>query len=447
MAIETADEFAQAVRTLGILDSAAQVEFDLNATVHNQAGSLRQESVRREWLTDWQAEMIQKGRGSDLLLGSYLLLDKLGEGGMGVVYKARHRVLNRIVAVKVIRTDRLANPDVVRRFQREIQAAAQLSHPNVVLAYDADQVGDRTFFAMEYIEGVDLSTLVREQGPLPIAEACDCAWQAAMGLQHAHERGLVHRDIKPTNLLLSTTRDEAVKAALSGVISTQALDAAGNLAPPQGVIKILDLGLARITEAAPGKEPSHLTQDGLVVGTPDYLAPEQARNASKVDIRSDVYGLGCTLFFILTGEVPYPSGTTIEKVLRHANEPVPSLLARRPDAPAALESVLARAMAKKPDNRYQTPAEFADALLPFTSDSSVARRTGSSQSHQALPKSSEAETPSESQRLTFSDPVPSGSRRASTDDRRTLIWFALLIAGIVFLGLIGLLTAVMALGG
>jgi serine/threonine protein kinase len=447
MAIEKPDDFVAAVRPLKILEPAAQAALEANAALHADARSLAQESVRREWLTKWQAEMILNDRGSELVLGSYLLLDKIGEGGMGKVYKALHRLLNRVVAVKVIRKDRLSNPDAVRRFQREIQASAQMSHPNIVLAFDADQVGDRSFFAMEYVQGIDLDNLVRDQGALPIAEACDCAWQTAIGLQHAHERGLVHRDIKPSNLLLCTARDEAVKAALSGIISEKALDSAADLAPPQGVIKILDLGLARITEYASGEEPSHLTQDGIVVGTPDFLAPEQARNASKVDIRSDIYGLGCTLLFLLTGEVPYPNGTTTEKVKQHAKSPVVSLLSRRPDAPPELDAVLARAMAKKPEDRHQTPAEFADALLPFTSDASIARRTGSSQSHPVLPQSAASTTDAQFQFPTTSMPEQRPAQNAPTDDRRTMLWLALFFAGMVFVGLIGLIAAVMLLGG
>ncbi len=447
MVIQTADDFAQAVLGLELLEPAERVEFDVNAAVHADAESFARESVRRGWLTKWQAESILEGRGQQLVLGSYILLDKIGEGGMGRVYKARHRLLNRIVAVKVIRKDRLANPDIGRRFQREIQATAQLSHPNVVLAYDADQVGDQFFFVMEYVEGVDFGTLVRNHGPLPIAETCDCIWQAAMGLQHAHERGLVHRDIKPTNLFLSTARDEAVKAALSGNISAQALDAASNLAPPQGVVKILDLGLARIVEAAPGKEPSQLTHDGLVVGTPDFLAPEQARNASKVDIRSDIYGLGCTMYFVLTGEVPYPNGTTTEKLLQHSNAPIPSLRERRPDAPPELDAVLARAMAKKPDDRFQTPAEFADALLPFASDAGIARRSGSSQNHPVLPKPDNDIASSDKERMAPTTGGREKPRRVGADDRRSMMWLAMMFGGIVLLCLMALLGMMLALGG
>jgi serine/threonine protein kinase len=296
-----------------------------------------------------------------------LLLEQLGEGGMGKVYKAKHRLMGRTVALKVIRRERLVHPDAVRRFHREIQAAAQLSHPNVVLAYDADRLGDVHFFAMEYVRGSDLGKIVRDRGPLPIREACDYSRQAALGLQHAHERGLVHRDIKPTNLLLTDAKEEIMRAALGGVIALSLSDEA------RGVIKILDMGLARVAEPLFGEDPSRITHEGLVIGTPDFLAPEQARNASTVDIRADLYGLGCTLFYMLTAQVPFPGGTPTEKLLKHAIEPTPDVRALRADAPAGLASVLAKMMAKKPEERYQSPAEAAAALEPFSMNSPAPR--------------------------------------------------------------------------
>jgi serine/threonine-protein kinase len=302
--------------------------------------ALARELVRRGRLTPFQVNQLFQGRG--LLLGQYVLLERLGEGGMGQVLKARHQKLDRMAAVKLIRPERLANPTIVERFQREARAAARLAHQNIVAVYDADEVGGTHFFAMEYVEGTDLAKLVKQQGPLPAAVACDYVRQAALGLQHAHEQGLVHRDIKPSNLLL------AGKAG-------------------GGVVKILDMGLARL-EAPLGKDADStepLTQEGAVMGTPDYMAPEQATDSRRADIRADLYSLGCTRYFLLTGKAPFPGGTLAEKLLKHqAEEPRP-VEQLRPGVPAAVGVVVRRLMAKRPEQRYQTPAELAGALEPL----------------------------------------------------------------------------------
>jgi eukaryotic-like serine/threonine-protein kinase len=293
------------------------------------------EIVQRDWLTAFQVKLFWKGRGNELFINQYVLVDRLGEGGMGEVFRARHRRMDRIVALKIIRKERLSSPDAVRRFLREIMAAAHLTHENVVMAYDADQAGDRHFFAMEFIDGTNLARLVREKGPLPVEQACNCIRQAAVGLQHAFERGMVHRDIKPSNLLLSNT----------------------------GVVKILDMGLARV-ESEGSQAESRITQEGLVIGTPDYLAPEQARNARTADIRSDIYALGCTFHYLLTASPPFPGSTPTEKLLRHSTDPIPNIL--RPDLPPAVEVIVHKMMAKRPDERFQTPDEIAFALQPYS---------------------------------------------------------------------------------
>lgn len=289
-------------------------------------------------LTPYQAEHLRLGMVKEIVLGPYILLDVLGAGGMGRVFKARNWKLNRIVALKVIRQERSADPEVNRRFLREIQAAAKLSHPNVVAALDADQIDDTICLAMEYVDGIDLSRLVKKHGPLPPIEACEYIRQAALGLQHAFERGFVHRDIKPSNLMLA--RD--------------------------GVLKLLDMGLMRRDRLA--SEPlSDLTRAGMVIGTPDYIAPEQARDSQIVDIRGDLYSLGCTFYFLLTGHPPFPRGRTpLEKALAHQVE-VPRLVTElRPEVPAGVAAVVRKLLAKRPENRMQTPAELAAALEPFT---------------------------------------------------------------------------------
>jgi serine/threonine-protein kinase len=296
--------------------------------------ALARELLQRGWLTPYQINQLFLGRGPELLLGSYLLLERLGEGGMGVVFKARNWKLGRVVALKIIRKERLTRPDTVRRFHREIRAAAQLSHPNVVHAYDADEVAGTHFFAMEYAEGIDLARLVKQSGPLPVEKACDYIQQAALVLQHAHESKLIHRDIKPSNLVL--TKGD--------------------------VVKILDMGLARLQHDAGDETSSILTQEGAVMGTPDYIAPEQALHAHLADIRADIYSLGCSFYFLLTGLPPFPTGTLMQKLLRHRMdepEPVEKL---RPEVPVGVAAIVRRMMAKTPEERYQTPGEVAAAL-------------------------------------------------------------------------------------
>lgn len=327
--------FVAAVRAGGLLPAA---EMGALASAAGAPGAdpeaLARDLVRRGLLTAYQARKLWKGQGADLFLNQYVVMDKVGEGGMGEVFRATHKALGRDVALKVMRRERMASPESVKRFRREIRAAATLAHENVVLAYDADQSGEIHFFAMEYVAGPNLDAHVRTRGPLPVGEACDYARQVALGLQHAHERGLIHRDIKPSNLLLG----------------------------PAGEVKISDLGLVLVDD--PGADGvSRITKDGLTVGTPDYLAPEQARNPRGADIRADLYSLGCTLYFLLTGTVPHPTGTPTEKMLRHARSPFP--VPDRPDLPPGLGEVLVQLTAKKPDQRYQTPAEAAAALAPF----------------------------------------------------------------------------------
>jgi serine/threonine protein kinase len=273
----------------------------------------------------------------------YRLLQLLGAGGMGTVYKAEHQLMERPVALKVIRRSLTDDPAAVERFRREVKAAAKLAHPNIVAAYDAEQAGDVHFLVMEFVEGKSLEKLVAERGPLPAALACEYARQAALGLQHASERGMVHRDIKPQNLMLT----------------------------PAGQVKVLDFGLARFAResvppltpgAAAGLASPALTQTGSVMGTPDYIAPEQAADCHAADVRADLYSLGCTLYYLLTGRVPFPEGGVLDKLLAHAERPPQPLTVLRPDLPPEVVRVVERLMAKDPARRYQTPAEAAEAL-------------------------------------------------------------------------------------
>jgi WD40 repeat protein/tRNA A-37 threonylcarbamoyl transferase component Bud32 len=282
------------------------------------------------------------------------LIEEVGRGGMGVVYKSRETASGRTVALKVIRKERLSHPESVGRFRRESQAAARLAHPNIVLVYESDQAGELHYLSMEYVEGQTLQRFVEQHGPLPIALACEWIRQAALGLQHAHEQMLVHRDIKPSNLMLALPHSVVAEKR-----SDTALAAWQN-----AVLKILDMGVARLYQAGGSIEESltTLTQDGAVVGTPDYIAPEQLEDAHQADIRADLYSLGCTFYYLLTGRVPFPGGTLIQKMDKQRWETPPSVDQLRRDVPASVAAVVRKLMAKRPADRFQTPAELASAL-------------------------------------------------------------------------------------
>ena len=281
----------------------------------------------------------------------YRLLGFIGSGGMGQVWKARHELMNRVVAVKVIRPDLLRDEKAVARFRQEVEAAAALDHAGIVRAFDAERVGDLHFLVMEYVEGVDLARLVQEKGSLPVAEACDYARQVAVGLAYAHERGLVHRDIKPHNLLRT----------------------------PEGHVKISDFGLASFLadhdKPAADRQPQaalststsgSVTRLGDGCGTPDYIAPEQIRDARSVDGRADIYSLGCTLYHLLAGQPPFAGGSGYSKVAGHLERQPTPVAEFREDLPPALVSLVARMMEKNAAERLKSAADVAEALTPFT---------------------------------------------------------------------------------
>jgi hypothetical protein len=265
----------------------------------------------------------------------YRILEVLGEGGMGIVYKAVHCLMDRVVALKVLPRRFTDHPEFVEHFRQEVQAIARLSHPHIALAHDAEQAGDLHFLVMEYIPGLSLDRVVARRGPLPVAEACEYVRQAALGLQHAFECGLVHRDVKPQNLMRTPARQ----------------------------IKVLDFGLAHLARAS--GEPASHPSAGVFAGTPDYAAPEQARDPGSADIRADIYGLGCTLHFLLTGQPPFPGTSPLQKLLAHQDRTPSPVSQFRPDVPARLVALLERMLAKEPAQRPATPAEVARALAPF----------------------------------------------------------------------------------
>jgi serine/threonine protein kinase len=283
--------------------------------------------------------------GPGIRLGQYQILDRLGQGGMGTVYKAVHTLLKRVVALKVLRPERLPDPRAVARFRREIKAAGQLAHPNVVQASDARKVRGLHFLVMEFVDGTDLAQVLAHHGPLPVPDACEVVRQAATGLHHAAEHGLVHRDVKPANLML-----------------TQA-----------GQVKVLDLGLAFLYRSR--SAGATRTPDDYLAGTADYLAPELLLGRDAVDARADLYSLGCTFYELLTGRPPFSGPayeTVLQKLRAHAHEPVPLVRKARRDVPRRLTAVLDRLLAKDPAGRFGTPAECAVALVPFTRGSDLA---------------------------------------------------------------------------
>lgn len=381
--------FVKHVLQSQLLEAAQREELlRLQATIADPR-ELARELLRREWLTAYQVNQLLQGKTENLAVGPYVLLERIGEGGMGQVFKAKQKVLNRIVALKVIRKECMSNPRAILRFQREIRTTGSLSHPHIVRAFDADHVDGTYYIAMEYIEGVDLARLVRDNGPLRVDQACEYLRQAALGLQHAYERGLVHRDIKPANLLV-TRAVAADRRRSSGYIRLPANIEEHKKSPPAnedasypwGIVKILDMGLARCTDAFGNRASTHLTAIGAIMGTPEYISPEQARDSHASDVRSDLYSLGCTFYFLMTGVPPFSEGTMTEKLLQHqTDEPRPVHIVRRDrllarqganepasvdkamlHVPIRVQDVLRKLMAKQPENRFQTPLELANEL-------------------------------------------------------------------------------------
>lgn len=266
----------------------------------------------------------------------YRVVRLLGHGGMGRVYEAYHERMGRRVALKVIDSPLLKHPDALRRFDQEVKAAANLDHPNLARAYDADEFGAIHVLVMEFIAGESLDKVLAKEGPMSVARACDCIRQAAAGLAHAHQQGMVHRDLKPQNLMLT----------------------------PEGRIKILDFGLAKVTKQSPSR--AGLTRENSLMGTPHYLAPEQALDAASADIRADIYSLGCTLYCLLAGSPPFEGDTEMKVLLAHQQQTARPLCEVRPDVPRELSDLVARMLAKNPAERPQSPEEVGRALQPFT---------------------------------------------------------------------------------
>ncbi len=310
--------------------------------------SLAERFIKAGLLTKWQCSKLLEGRHKGFFLGKYKLLGHLGTGGMSSVYLAEHMLLQRRVAIKVLPQSRIKDSSYLPRFYREARAAAAVDHTNIVRAYDVDNEGDNHYLVMEYVEGRDLQQIIKQDGPMAYHVAANYMLQAARGLEHAHEQGLVHRDIKPGNLLVDL----------------------------RGVVKVLDLGLARFTDD--NQASLTVVHDENVLGTADYLAPEQSINSHTADLRADIYSLGCTFYFVLTGHPPFPEGTLAQRLMKHHTEEPASIMKDRPDAPQDLLRIVSKMMAKKVKERYQTTADVYNSLTEWLEDNGHAVASGSS---------------------------------------------------------------------
>jgi eukaryotic-like serine/threonine-protein kinase len=337
-------ERSKLVEAVPLAQFRAQWQRDAPLAEVNEAEPCAERMVAEGLLTSWQSRKLLEGRYRGFYLGRYKLLSHLGSGGMSNVYLAQHTLLSRLAAIKVLPHNRVAEATYLARFQQEARAIAALDHPNFVRAYDLDQDGKIHYLVMEYIAGRDLNTMVLEDGPLDFHAAANYVAQTAAGLEHAHRLQVVHRDIKPANLLVDGT----------------------------GTVKILDLGLARhdLVEGlgVPADSEDH------VLGTADYLAPEQAVNSNTVDARADVYALGCTLYFLLTGHPPFDTGTSTQRVRAHQLQTPPEIKIDRPDVPQALVAICRRMMEKRAIDRYQSACEAEAALAAWLESEGMGER-------------------------------------------------------------------------
>ena len=333
----TLEGFVRSLTVCGLMDQAEIDTFVEELPIADRprdGKQLAQLLYRHKRLTRFQVQAVYQGKTRGLVLGNYEMLDWIGKGGMGQVYKAQHRRMKRVVALKTLPWDASKSSHAISRFQREVEAASRFSHPNIVTAFDADEARGVHFLVMEYVDGEDLSALVKRSGPLPVRTALDYLLQAARGLEYAHGHGVIHRDIKPANLLCDR----------------------------QGTVKVLDMGLARFEQTVDVDSESSLTHTGQVMGTLDYMAPEQALDTRLADARSDIYSLGCSLYYLLTGRHPYGGDTLAKKLLAHRNDPIPRIASRRSDVPGSVEALFAAMVAKEPDERPQTMAEVIGLL-------------------------------------------------------------------------------------
>ena len=335
------EQFLKIVAKSGIVDPKAldrlvvKVREKLDGRLPSDPRKLSALFEKKKLITSWHAEKLLAGKYKGFFLGKHKLLGHIGTGGMSSVYLAEHVRMGDKRAIKVMPKSRVADATYLARFQLEAKAIASLSHPNIVQAYDIDNEGDVHYIVMEYVDGLDLQQLVKRDGALDFSTAADIIGQAARGLQHAHNKGVIHRDVKPANLLVD----------------------------PDGVVKLLDMGLALVSSG--DEESLTVVNNENVLGTADYLAPEQALNSHTVDHRADIYGLGCTLYFLLTGKPPFCDGTLAQRIAKHQSEMPPPIRLQRPDCPGELDGVCVKMIQKDPKYRYQNAGDIAEVLERF----------------------------------------------------------------------------------
>ena len=338
--LETLDQFTQKLTDSGLMSVEQLTAFRDRLPPDQKpqdAVQLSRSLIEYDLLTDFQVDALSSGDPDPLIVGDYVIRERVGAGGMGVVFKAQHRRMKRMVAMKMLSSEFSKNDSAIQRFEREVEVAAKLNHRNVVAALDARAEQGTHYLIMEFVEGRPLSRIVDDDGPLPVARTVDYVIQAATGFAYAHELGVIHRDVKPSNLILGV----------------------------DDVVKILDMGLARfdspVTEEL-GKTRIQLTGAGVIMGTPDYMSPEQALDSSSVDHRVDIYSLGCTLYYLLAGRAIYSGGNPVAKLVAHREQPIPSLRDVRDDVPEALDATFQRMVAKRVEERFQSMSDVIQHL-------------------------------------------------------------------------------------
>ncbi len=366
----------------------AEIKVELGGKFPDDAKELADLLIAREVITPWQSEKLLEGRHKGFFLGKYKLLGHIGSGGMSMVYRAAHVLMHRQAAIKVLPRARVEDSSYLARFYQEAQAAARLDDRNIVRIYDVDNDGDIHYIVMEYVDGPDLQKLVKADGPLDYETAANYIAQGAIGLEHAHQAGLIHRDVKPANFLVDD----------------------------KGVVKILDMGLARFVDD--DKASLTVAHEENVLGTADYLAPEQALDSHSVDERADIYGLGCTLYFLLTAHPPFPEGTLPQRLMMHQTKAPARIEIDRPDAPKELVAICERMMAKSPDARPQKAADVASLLIDWLASRGQTFEDGSGSSPRLGSDSSDNLTGSGGRRLSSGGTKTAPTRPAKKSGQR-----------------------------
>ncbi|MGB0595742.1 MAG: serine/threonine protein kinase [Rubripirellula sp.] len=330
-------QFAEKLSSSGLMTLKELQAFESEGTL-SSVETLASQLVGRYKLTEFQAEVILETRSDPLVVGDYFIMDRIGQGGMGIVYKSRRRDAHDLVALKMMTPKTVGSSIAVKRFRREIELASRLKHPNIVTAIDGGEFGGRGFLVMEFVDGLNLGAVLQNKKKLAVLSAFDHILDAAKGLAYAHRQGIVHRDIKPSNLLVN--RD--------------------------GTAKILDMGLARIIQdesmSDSAETLTQLTREGTLMGTADYIAPEQALNSKNADFRADIYSLGCTMHYAFTGRAVYAGETPMERLIAHREQDIPSLLEARDDLPPEVDGIFQKMIAKDPEDRYQSMQGVVDDM-------------------------------------------------------------------------------------